>query len=442
MLDTDSFKTFRKKKGVLHTEIITPENVPDWAKNRHQLWNTVEATEKRKDSQLAREIMVALPNELSEAQRLELVRNYITEQFTTQGIIADLAIHAPNRHGDNRNYHAHILLTMRKITAAGFGNKERAWNAKANIYQWREQWQHHTNQALKQAGLDHQIDGRSHAKKGLDKEPLLHLGVHATALERRGIQTELGNENREIEKHNELRKTLHRELDQVNSEIALLDAEFNEVNDRAVLERDDAFNLLDKQNYLIAELLNNLNTMKHESLLIRKPFITECAKTFNDYDSQMEVYIANIAEQKTQDRLALQAKLNQARFTQLYNTQLAGVLVEEDKTANAHEISQLGYLATRARSEYDEYLKQWAIKAVRDDDYDYRCLDEKIVAMVERIKKAEQKYWVRFNDRVKTNGWSDGKIAKQQQQQQHLVQVLDSELASHFGLDRGFAFER
>jgi len=104
---------YTRKKGVLHTEIITPDNVPDWAKNRHQLWNAVEAAEKRKDSQLAREIMVALPNELTEAQRLELVRNYITEQFTTKGMIADLAIHAPNRHGDNRNYQRKII---RKIS--------------------------------------------------------------------------------------------------------------------------------------------------------------------------------------------------------------------------------------------------------------------------------------------------------------------------------------
>ena len=219
---------YTKKKGVLHTEIITPDNVPDWAKNRHQLWNAVEAVEKRKDSQLAREIMVALPNELTKAQRLELVRNYISEQFTTKGMIADLAIHAPNRKGDNRNYHAHILLTMRKITAEGFGNKERAWNAKANIYQWREQWQHHTNRILREAGLDCQIDGRSHAKKGLDKEPLLHLGVHATALERKGIQTEIGNENRAIKSRNKLREKLRYQLYEVNKEINTLLPEKNQ----------------------------------------------------------------------------------------------------------------------------------------------------------------------------------------------------------------------
>jgi len=236
---------YTRKQGVTHTEIITPTNAPEWASDRAQLWNAVEATEKRKDAQLAREIVVALPHELSEAQRLELVRNYIKDQFTSQGMIADLAIHAPNKKGDERNHHAHILLTMREVTAEGFGNKNRYWNAKANVYQWREQWEQHTNKALEQAGLDCRIDGRSLADKGLNQEPLNHLGVHASTLERNGIKSDRGNENRAIQDRNDTRAKLRQELDEVNGEIEKLLKEISQT--KAVFDERDLAKTLFKR---------------------------------------------------------------------------------------------------------------------------------------------------------------------------------------------------
>jgi ATP-dependent exoDNAse (exonuclease V) alpha subunit len=218
--DEKSGKThdYQRRAGIVYSEIIPPMMAPNWVFNRAKLWNTVESTEKRKDAQLAREIMVALPKELNLEQRIKLVRGYIFQQFVRKGMIADFAIHAPSKKGDDRNYHAHILLTMRTITSAGFGGKVREWNAKSYIYQWRQAWENHTNQALEQAGVDCRVDCRSHASKGLDREPRLHLGYQAMAIERRGEQSERGNENRAIEARNETRAKLRSEQTKVSDE--------------------------------------------------------------------------------------------------------------------------------------------------------------------------------------------------------------------------------
>ena len=143
----------------------------------------MEASEKRNDSQVIREIMVALPKELDSSQRIKLVKKYVLKEFVSKGMIVDFSIHAPSKKSeDERNFHTHISLTTRYITPEGFGGKAREWNSKSNLCRWRKEWENHTNQALEQAGFDCRVDGRSHASKGLDQEPRLHLGVQAMAL--------------------------------------------------------------------------------------------------------------------------------------------------------------------------------------------------------------------------------------------------------------------
>jgi len=101
---------YAARGGVDHTEILAPDHAPDWVRDRSELWNRVEESETRKNSQVAREVRVALPAELTHAQRVELVRDFAREQFVDRGMIADIALHAPGRDGDDRNHHAHILL--------------------------------------------------------------------------------------------------------------------------------------------------------------------------------------------------------------------------------------------------------------------------------------------------------------------------------------------
>lgn len=190
---------YTKKSGIEHQEIIVPDNAPEWAKNREKLWNTVELTERRKDSQLAREIEVALPNELSKDARIELVRDYVKD-FTVKGMVADVAIHDK---GDG-NPHAHIMLTMRKLEQEGFGKKEREWNDKQYVEQWRENWSKHANRVLEKEGHQERIDHRSYAEQGIEIAPTKHEGHIVRAMESRGIKTEVGELNRQILEENKM----------------------------------------------------------------------------------------------------------------------------------------------------------------------------------------------------------------------------------------------
>lgn len=216
---------YSHRGGVLHTEILLPENAPDWMHNRADLWNAVEAVEKRKDARLTREVVLSLPHELTPDGRRDLVQSFAQDQFVNRGMVADIAIHAPGAKGDERNHHAHIMLTTRSIAGDGFGGKDRSWNDKALLVTWREEWSHHTNRALERTGIDERVDHRSlearHTEQvqlreaalergdeqaareheinaiSFDREPLPHIGFKAWAMERRGIQTAIGATMRE-----------------------------------------------------------------------------------------------------------------------------------------------------------------------------------------------------------------------------------------------------
>jgi ATP-dependent exoDNAse (exonuclease V) alpha subunit len=182
---------YRRRRGVAHAEIIAPAGAPAWMHDRARLWNAVEAVEKRKDAQLARDLDMALPHELTPAQRLDLVRGYVRAAFVSDGMVADVAIHAPCRRGaDRRNHHVHILLTMRGIDGDGFGPKARAWNDTAKLEAWRALWAEHVNRALELAGASARVDHRSLAAQGIERVAGIHLGPAVVELAACGIETE------------------------------------------------------------------------------------------------------------------------------------------------------------------------------------------------------------------------------------------------------------
>ena len=199
---TGTTPDYSRKAGVIHAEVLTPEGTPDWMHDRAQLWNAVESAERRKDAQLAREIQLSLPHELTDAQRHELVRGFVQEQFVGRGMIADMAIHAPSDKGDTRNHHAHVMLTMRELTGDGFGKKAREWNAADTLANWREQWAHHQNRELERHGHPARVDHRSFEAQGIDREPSQHLGPVAHDMEAKGKPSRIGDENREREAAN------------------------------------------------------------------------------------------------------------------------------------------------------------------------------------------------------------------------------------------------
>ena len=196
---TGAVHDYRRREGVLHAEILAPESAPAWARDRAKLWNAVEQAERRRDAQLSRQLILALPHELTDAQRKELVRDFVQLEFVSRGMVADIALHAPDRAGDARNHHAHVMLTLRRIEGDGFGNKERGWNDAGILRGWRYQWAHFQNRALERAGRQARVDHRSYADQGIDREPTRHLGKWAHRMEQAGKKSRIGEENRQIQ---------------------------------------------------------------------------------------------------------------------------------------------------------------------------------------------------------------------------------------------------
>lgn len=190
---TGDIHDYTRKRGIESAHIVLPPNAPAWASDRAQLWNAAELAEKRKDAQVAREFEVALPAELTPKQRQQLALAFAKDMADKEGCAVDVAIHAPGRGGDNRNHHAHLLRTTRKVELDGLGAKldtEKAGRSRADdLNAMRERWAELTNDALERAGHSARVDHRSLEAQGItDREPTKHLGPSATQYERRTKQ--------------------------------------------------------------------------------------------------------------------------------------------------------------------------------------------------------------------------------------------------------------
>lgn len=204
---TGEVHDYRRKQGVKYSQIIMPTG-SEWQPEQANLWNAVEAKNKRADAQVAREFVVAIPAELSLADRENLVMGFAQDLADRYQIACDVAIHSPSREGDQRNHHAHILTTTNRIEGQRLGNKvrelDRIARAKAGpeqvneIERVRKMWAEQVNAALERARVAERIDHRSHQRRGIEAEaaPTVHLGPAATAMERRGIETDRGTLNR------------------------------------------------------------------------------------------------------------------------------------------------------------------------------------------------------------------------------------------------------
>jgi Ti-type conjugative transfer relaxase TraA len=164
---------YTRNRKAAHSEIMAPAGAPAWVQDRETLWNRVEAAERRKDSQLARAIDIGLPVELSEAENVALVRDYIAQEFVSKGMIADFCI----RRNDAGNPYAQILLTLREATPSGFGPKMRHWNRKSNLLEWRSVWAERANQHLARAGHVVRIDHRTLEAQQSELTPGRNIGV-------------------------------------------------------------------------------------------------------------------------------------------------------------------------------------------------------------------------------------------------------------------------
>lgn len=221
--DGEKTHDYTRKKAVVDSFIIAPKGAGEWATDREQLWLAVEQKENRKDSQLAREIIVSLPRELSLKAGAEVVKEFVTSELVSRGMVADVSIHNPMAGDGKSNPHAHIMLTMRELDGEEFGKKCREWNAafgntkgkgkqggvtaSDGLQSLRERWAVSVNNALDEADSNTRVDHRSLKDQGLNLEPQKKIGIHGKG--RGGWQHQhITNLNEGIKDRNEVRAYL------------------------------------------------------------------------------------------------------------------------------------------------------------------------------------------------------------------------------------------
>jgi len=193
---------FSNKSGVVYSEILLPDGAPERFLDRSVLWNEVEAIEKRKDAQLAREVEFSIPREMTQAQGIALARDFVREQFVERGMVADLNVHWDIGEDGQAKPHAHVMLSTRSVDENGFGAKERLWNDKELLLTWRERWASLANERLVELDLDVRIDHRSFAAQGIDLEPQNKIGPAGMRREERGEDAERVADHLEIARRN------------------------------------------------------------------------------------------------------------------------------------------------------------------------------------------------------------------------------------------------
>lgn len=244
-------KDFSRKGNVTYSEIFLPDNAPKELQDRGKLWNYVEMFEKRANAQLARQIEFSLPVELSPEERLNAARD-MAEYFRAQGMAVDLNIHEPDH--ETPNPHCHLMMTMRPFNENGEFIKKKCWrefvldengnrimNKKGTDYEfvkvsavdwdnpekmeeWRAKWCLIANDYYSRNNVDIVLDHRSYERQDNGLIPTIHEGPAVTAMERKGIRTDVGDVNRLIRKLNAETKSRGTVLDDIGEKLAKIRA--------------------------------------------------------------------------------------------------------------------------------------------------------------------------------------------------------------------------
>lgn len=301
---------YRKKgkNGVLHTEIITPQGVT--VPERNTLWNMAEQAEKRKDACLGKEYEFNLPHELDHQDRIAIcdeMGEWLADEYS---IAVDYAIHAPNKRGDQRNYHCHMMTTTRKITNDGLGEKadlEKAGRKrKDDLKAIRAKFADVVNSHLERKGLAERIDHRSNKDRGIDQTPTKKQGWLATQIEykademnAKGLPSErsyIGDINRQIKDRNNRIKKLE----------SLDKSRFNQVDNikfNSYFEKASHADIVaDIQNH--AEIAYTIKTKAETEKLTRADIeqYTYAKSFINGIDDTAleQKYLAEIAQEQAQ----------------------------------------------------------------------------------------------------------------------------------------------
>ena len=222
------YSDYTRKGGVVYTEILLPPHAPREYADRQTLWNAVEAAERGKNAQLAYSFDIALQNEFALEENIALARRFLLDNFVSRGMIADVAVHQPDREGGIENPHFHVLCPIRPLNQDGsWGAKQRRvyrengkfdavpttdWGKPETLEEWRKAWAELCNTKFKEKGLSCRIDHRSYEKQGIDQAPTVHEGVAVRQMEAKGIATDKGERNRWIRSANAMLRTLREKI--------------------------------------------------------------------------------------------------------------------------------------------------------------------------------------------------------------------------------------
>ena len=420
---------FTRKGGIAHTEILLPQNAPQEFSDRGTLWNSVEKIEKSKNSQLAREIEIALPKELNREKQIELVREYVKENFVKAGMCADIALHDKN----DGNPHAHILLTMRpfnedttwgakskkeyildengeKVKLKNGNYKTRKidtadWNEQEKAEQWRKAWADITNKYLEENSIQEKVDHRSYQRQGIEQIPTIHLGVSASQMEKKGITTDRGNINREIKYQNKILKEITRrikallnwirgigkeekaEIENIKSTLPpkenLLSVFENLICKKADSNNTDLEKYVESYQFLKEKNIASLSELKESITDLRdKNYKTTRAIKDNEKKIDVKVQLIDQAEKylKHKDTYKVYTKLKKNKQDTFYNEHTAEIILFE--SAKKYLKEHLGESKTLNISKWK--LEVITLRKEKDSLY------SQIIDMRKEVERAEK----------------------------------------------------
>ena len=384
---TGEIHDYTRKGGVVDSLVVLPQG---GTMNRAELWNKVEAHHKRGDATLAREFVVALPAELDPTQRQDLARSYARELADRYRVAVDVNVHAPGKEGDQRNHHAHILLSACYASTAGALGKKAVEldpihcqrHGLANVVEVeRERWEQHANRALEKAGQDARIDHRSLEAQGItDRLPGVHLGPTATAIERSG-RNDIARRARgqaaefmaEMQAHVALQRAAERDLAELEAQLAQAKWEARPVSERLAEVRQIQERLLQERRELWA----------------RKERADEFAKTARP-QAELQKALEALpglaqatakAKARVQELDAQEAGLGWWNWIERRRIQAERPKAEQAAKAQAQRLAEVRELVKRPVREKVEAEQQAVAKGLAKFDQDYDPVVHQVVEL-------------------------------------------------------------
>lgn len=371
---------YSKRQGVMSANIILPSELKDKVEiDRNTLWNMAERAENRKDSRVAREWIINLPHELDEETRKALAHRFAQSLADKYGVIADCCIHRPTekeiaRGADERNFHAHIMLTTRqaqltadnqltlgdKATIELSDNKRRSIGldrVSNEIVELRELWERTANEQLAEHGYA-LIDSRSYQSQGIDQLPQLKMGKNATQMERDGIQTPVGDLNRLIKERNEL--VFNRELADIK--------QTNQLADRIIVESRKNQNAIELTETSVQPSQENLATyvppdqeksIQRENRTPSVDFNLSMSQIEPSQETTRQDLMAKYEQWKSQNKTKpsdLLKDIEQSAMSKYEQWKAEKAIVEQQAQLQAERQHQLEQDQAKIRPDYDNEI--------------------------------------------------------------------------------------